>query len=108
MQTNVAVGYAVCYIFGSLGPIIMVSWFLPLVMRWNIRQGSSEAREQAVRSGAQSSSPGQFQRGQDISTRIYQVTRDQQGDRHDHTGDSTGNSPMLRRSYLPRRQIDPT
>jgi AspT/YidE/YbjL antiporter-like protein len=29
MQTNVAVGYAVCYIFGSLGPIIMVSWFLP-------------------------------------------------------------------------------
>src|ERR1700736_6372745 len=37
MQTNVAVGYAVCYIFGSLGPIIMVSWFLPLIMRWNIR-----------------------------------------------------------------------
>ena len=29
MQTNVAVGYAVCYIFGSLGPIIMVTWFLP-------------------------------------------------------------------------------
>jgi len=38
MQTNVAVGYAVCYIFGSLGPIIMVSWFLPLIMKWNIRQ----------------------------------------------------------------------
>jgi len=29
MQTNVAVGYAVCYIFGSLGPILMVTWFLP-------------------------------------------------------------------------------
>src|SRR5579862_4700705 len=38
MQTNVAVGYAVCYIFGSLGPIIMVSWFLPLIMKWNIRK----------------------------------------------------------------------
>ena len=49
MQTNVAVGYAVCYIFGSLGPIIMVSWFLPLIMRWNIRAGSNEARKAAVR-----------------------------------------------------------
>ncbi len=38
MQTNVAVGYAVCYIFGSLGPIIMVTWFLPMVMKWDIRQ----------------------------------------------------------------------
>ena len=37
MQTNVAVGYAVCYIFGSLGPIIMVTWFLPMVMKWDIR-----------------------------------------------------------------------
>ena len=36
MQTNVAVGYAVCYIFGSLGPIIMVSWFLPMVMKWKV------------------------------------------------------------------------
>src|SRR6202140_4179738 len=38
MQTNVAVGYAVCYIFGSLGPIIMISWFLPLVMKGEIRE----------------------------------------------------------------------
>lgn len=38
MQTNVAVGYAVCYIFGSLGPIIMVTWFLPMVMRWDVRK----------------------------------------------------------------------
>src|SRR6202011_273147 len=34
MQTNVAVGYAVCYIFGSLGPIIMISWFLPRGRKW--------------------------------------------------------------------------
>ncbi len=49
MQTNVAVGYAVCYIFGSLGPIIMVSWFLPMIMKWDIRAGSREARQPAVR-----------------------------------------------------------
>ena len=49
MQTNVAVGYAVCYIFGSLGPIIMVSWFLPLVMKWDIRTEAIKLAEPAVR-----------------------------------------------------------
>lgn len=38
MQTNVAVGYAVTYIFGSLGPILLISWFLPMIRRWNIRR----------------------------------------------------------------------
>jgi hypothetical protein len=28
---------AVCYIFGSLGPIIITGWFLPTVMKWIIR-----------------------------------------------------------------------
>ena len=49
MQTNVAVGYAVCYIFGSLGPIIMVSWFLPLIMKWDIRQEAVKLAKPAVR-----------------------------------------------------------
>lgn len=44
MQTNVAVGYAICYIFGSLGPIIMVSWFLPRVMKWDIRAEAINSR----------------------------------------------------------------
>lgn len=42
MPTNVAVFYAVCYIFGSPGPIIMVTSFLPFVMRWDIRKEAVE------------------------------------------------------------------
>ena len=37
MQTNIAVGYAITYIFGSLGPILMVTWVIPTLMKWDIR-----------------------------------------------------------------------
>ena len=73
MQTNVAVGYAVCYIFGSLGSIIMVSWFLPLIMRWDIR---AEAVKLAnlLSGGHPELDSGQFNAAQQIATRIYEVT----------------------------------
>lgn len=75
MQTNVAVGYAVCYIFGSLGPIIMVSWFLPLIMKWDIR---TEAVKLAnVLSGGHAElEPGEFNAASQIATRIYEVGTD--------------------------------
>jgi aspartate-alanine antiporter len=73
MQTNVAVGYAVCYIFGSLGPIIMVSWFLPLIMRWDIRAEAVKLAE-LLSGGHAELDPGQFNAAQQISTRIYEVT----------------------------------
>jgi putative transport protein len=75
MQTNVAVGYAVCYIFGSLGPIIMVTWFLPLIMRWNIRKEAVELAKD-LSGGRAELEPGQFNAVNDIITRVYQVTRD--------------------------------
>ncbi len=74
MQTNVAVGYAVCYIFGSLGPIIMVSWFLPLIMKWNIRQEALKLAKQ-MSGGHAELEPGQFNAAQDIATRIYEVAK---------------------------------
>jgi putative transport protein len=72
MQTNVAVGYAVCYIFGSLGPIIMVSWFLPVIMKWDIR---AEAVKLAnlLSGGHPELDPGQFNAARRIATRIYEV-----------------------------------
>ena len=78
MQTNVAVGYAVCYIFGSLGPIIMVSWFLPLIMRWNIRQEAVKLAN-LLSGGHAELDPGQFNAAQQISTRIYEIATGQQG-----------------------------
>ncbi len=59
MQTNVAVGYAACYIFGLLGPIIMVSWFLPMVMKWNIRLEAVKLAT-LMSGGRAELDPGQF------------------------------------------------
>jgi AspT/YidE/YbjL antiporter-like protein len=105
MQTNVAVGYAVCYIFGSLGPIIMVTWFLPMVMRWDIRKEAVELAKSLT--GRAELEPGQFDAVNDIITRVYQVTRDRKA-----IGQTTlelDRPAILRcrcRRYLPRGQID--
>jgi putative transport protein len=72
MQTNVAVGYAVCYIFGSLGPIIMVTWFLPMVMRWNVRQEAVKLAK-AMSGGHAELDPGQFNALRSLSTRVYEI-----------------------------------
>ena len=75
MQTNVAVGYAVCYIFGSLGPIIMVTWFFPMVMGWDIRE---EARKLAKKmsGGREALEPGEFEALRPVVTRVYLVSGD--------------------------------
>lgn len=75
MQTNVAVGYAVCYIFGSLGPIIMVTWFLPMIMKWNIRDEAVKLA--TVMSGGHAQlEPGQFNAIRTIDTRNYEIAPD--------------------------------
>jgi len=75
MQTNVAVGYAVCYIFGSLGPILMVTWFLPAIMRWDIRQEALKLAK-ALSGGHAQLEPGQFNAAQPFPTRLFQVSAD--------------------------------
>jgi aspartate-alanine antiporter len=72
MQTNVAVGYAVCYIFGSLGPIIMVTWFFPMIMKWNVRQEAVKLA-QAMAGGHAELEPGQFNAIRDVVTRVYAI-----------------------------------
>lgn len=75
MQTNVAVGYAVCYIFGSLGPIIMITWFLPTIMKWDIRAEAIKL-EKEMSGGRPSLEPGQFNAARRIATRVYHVRDD--------------------------------
>lgn len=72
MQTNVAVGYAVCYIFGSLGPIIMVTWFLPMVMKWDIREEAIKLAK-SMSGGRAELDPGQFNAVRPIDTRFYEI-----------------------------------
>jgi putative transport protein len=49
LEANVAVGYAVCYIFGSLGPIIMVTVVLPDDHEVGHPRRSDKARRADVR-----------------------------------------------------------
>ena len=72
MQTNVAVGYAVCYIFGSLGPILMVTWFLPMVMKWDIRAEAVKLAA-SLSGGKQELDPGQFDAISGVDTRLYSI-----------------------------------
>ncbi|MEP1573925.1 aspartate-alanine antiporter [Roseibium album] len=73
METNIAVGYAVCYIFGSIGPIIMVTWFFPTVMRWDIRKEALRLAEK-MSGGSAELEPGQFNAARRIDTRFYQLS----------------------------------
>jgi len=75
MQTNVAVGYAVCYIFGSLGPILMVTWFLPMVMKWDIRAEAVKLAA-SLSGGKQELDPGQFDAIRAVDTRVYAIAAD--------------------------------
>lgn len=72
MQTNVAVGYAVCYIFGSLGPIIMVTWFFPTIMKWDIRKEAVDLAKQ-MSGGHAELDPGQFNAIRSVVTRFYAI-----------------------------------
>src|SRR5471032_2340920 len=74
MQTNIAVGYAVCYIFGSLGPIIMVSWFLPMVMKWDIRQEAVKLAK-LLSGGKAELDPGQFNALAPVNTRFFEISK---------------------------------
>lgn len=75
MQTNVAVGYAVCYIFGSLGPIIMVTWFFPWIMKWDIRAEAVKLAR-TLSGGEVELEAGQFNALPSVVTRVYSVSAD--------------------------------
>ncbi|MCV0429657.1 MAG: aspartate-alanine antiporter, partial [Roseibium sp.] len=72
METNIAVGYAVCYIFGSIGPIIMITWFFPTVMRWDIRKEAIQLAEK-MSGGSGTLEPGQFNATHRVDTRFYHL-----------------------------------
>ncbi len=72
MQTNVAVGYAICYIFGTIGPILMVTWFFPTIMRWDLRKEALDLANK-MSGGKVILEPGQFDVVKRVDTRFYVV-----------------------------------
>ncbi|WP_372430504.1 TrkA C-terminal domain-containing protein, partial [Vibrio alginolyticus] len=75
MQTNVAVGYAVTYIFGSLGPILMVTWVFPTLMKWDIR-AEAIALEEKNSNGKRDLALGEFNAVTALVTRAFKVSKD--------------------------------
>ena len=72
LKTNVAVGYSITYIFGSIGPILMVS-IVAIFMKWDLR---AEAIKLAKKmGGAKELAEGEFEPITKITTRTYKITK---------------------------------
>ncbi|KAA8732465.1 aspartate-alanine antiporter [Acinetobacter qingfengensis] len=74
LQSNVAVGYAVTYVFGSLGAIIVCVNILPKFMGKDIHDDAIKAQNQQLK-GAFVLTSGQSLATPDIVGRIYQVEK---------------------------------
>ena len=72
LQANVAIGYAVTYIFGSLGAIIVCVNILPRFMGREIRDDAIKAQSERLK-GAFELAPGQELAMPEIVGRIYKV-----------------------------------
>ncbi|MDT1061072.1 aspartate-alanine antiporter [Paracoccus sp. CPCC 101403] len=72
LQGNVAVGYAVTYIFGSFGAIIVCVNILPWLMKRGIRDDAMKA-EAALLAGAQVYGPGESPALPELVGRVYRL-----------------------------------
>lgn len=74
LQANVAVGYAVTYIFGSFGAILVCVNLLPKFMGRSIRDDAIKA-EAALLAGIRLLGPNEQEAAPDLVGRIYQVDK---------------------------------
>jgi aspartate-alanine antiporter len=73
LQANVAIGYAVTYVFGSLGAIIVCANILPRFMKQDLRE-AAQLEEQRLSGGAVATGPGVASAMPALVGRAYQVT----------------------------------
>ncbi|WP_233847497.1 aspartate-alanine antiporter [Paraburkholderia sp. HD33-4] len=72
LQSDVAIAYAVTYVFGSLGAIIVCVNILPKFMGQGLREASIEA-ERELSSGAPTRGPGQVAALPELIGRAYRI-----------------------------------
>lgn len=72
LKTNVAVGYSITYIFGSIGPILMVA-FIPMIMKWDIRKAAISLA--AKMGGAGELGEGEFTPLSRVTTRAFKLSK---------------------------------
>ncbi|WP_170565335.1 aspartate-alanine antiporter [Ruegeria atlantica] len=71
LKTNIAVGYSVTYIFGSIGPILAVS-VIPILMRWDLRKEAIKLA-QKLSGGEHILAEGEFIPLNRFDARAYEV-----------------------------------
>ncbi|WP_310630094.1 aspartate-alanine antiporter [Paraburkholderia sp.] len=72
MQADVAIGYAVTYVFGSLGAIIVCVNILPKFMGRSLKDASMDA-EREMAGGSAASGPGQITALPELFGRVFRV-----------------------------------
>lgn len=72
LQANVAIGYAVTYIFGSFGAIIVCVNILPWFMGRSIRDDAIKAEAEML-AGARNRGVGEYAAAPDLVGRIYRI-----------------------------------
>jgi len=72
LKTNVAVGYSVTYIFGSIGPILMVV-FIPMIMKWDLRKAAIALA--AKMGGSSELGEGEFSPLTRVNTRAFKLNK---------------------------------
>ncbi|MDE1183434.1 aspartate-alanine antiporter [Paraburkholderia sp.] len=72
LQSDVAIAYAVTYVFGSLGAIIVCVNILPKFMGQGLREAAVDA-ERDLTSGAPSHAPGQLAAMPELVGRAYRI-----------------------------------
>jgi putative transport protein len=74
LKTNVAVGYSVTYIFGSLGPILMIT-IIPIIYRWDLRK-EAVALAEKMGGGTKQLEQGEFFPLNRVSSRAFTLSPD--------------------------------
>ncbi|MCU4350259.1 aspartate-alanine antiporter [Acinetobacter ursingii] len=105
LQGNVAIGYAVTYVFGSLGAIIVCVNLLPKFMGREIRDDAIKAQSELLK-GAVELAPGQEMAMPEIVSRIYQV--DQANGKTVEEIESKTNSVTIEKLKRNDRMVDIT
>ncbi len=73
-KVDIAVGYSVTYIFGTLGPILMVTGFFPLLYKWDLRKAAADLARK-LGGGARELGEGEYLPLERMGSRVYRVAQ---------------------------------
>lgn len=74
MKVDVAVGYSVTYIFGSLGPILMVTALFPMLYKWDLRLEAKKLA-QKLGGGARELEEGEYMPLSRAESRVFRILK---------------------------------